>query len=130
MTGKQRLWDWAAGSLACPPLKHDDEVRSVAFSPDGRWGLTNCRDSSVGVWELATGKPLLPRLDLKVWDGGKCVDVAADGKRAVASLGYDGFLSIDLADLAAPEALDPDDLCLRWPSWRPASASTRETWPA
>jgi WD40 repeat protein len=109
--GQARLWDWAAGALACPPLKHDDEVRSVAFSPDGRWGLTDCRDSSVGVWEFATGKPLLPRLDLKVWDGGKCVDVAACGKRSVASLGQNGFLSIDLADLSGPEILDEDDLC-------------------
>jgi WD40 repeat protein/serine/threonine protein kinase len=109
--GQARLWDWATGVLACPPLKHDDEVRSVAFSPDGRWGLTACRDDSVGVWELATGKPLLPRLDLKVWDGGKSVDVAAGGKRAVASVGWDGLLSIDLGDLSAPEDLDLDDLC-------------------
>jgi eukaryotic-like serine/threonine-protein kinase len=109
--GQARLWDWAAGALACPPLKHDDEVRSVAFSPDGRWGLTDCRDSSVGVWEFATGKLLMPRLDLKVWDGGKSVGVASGGKRAVASLGYTGFLSIDLADLSASESVDEDDLC-------------------
>jgi hypothetical protein len=65
----------------------------------------------VGVWELATGKPLLPRLDLKAREGGKSVSPAVGGERAVASVGMDGLLSIDLADLSAPESLDPDDLC-------------------
>src|SRR5262249_7324721 len=109
--GKAGLGDGGAGALASPPLVHDDEVRSVAFSPDGRWGLTSCRDDSVAVWELATGKPLMPRLEMKAFDGGKSVSAAAGGKRAVASVGWDGLLSIDLADLSAPESLDAEHLC-------------------
>ena len=38
--GQARLWDWLAGTLACPPLKHDEEVFSGAMTPDGRFALT------------------------------------------------------------------------------------------
>jgi WD40 repeat protein/serine/threonine protein kinase/DNA-binding XRE family transcriptional regulator len=42
------------------PLKvftgHSDELRSVAFSPDGKYVLTGGLDTTVKMWEAATGK--------------------------------------------------------------------------
>jgi uncharacterized protein YjiK len=35
---------------------HTGEVKSVAFSPDGRYGVSGSVDESVRVWDLVTGK--------------------------------------------------------------------------
>lgn len=35
---------------------HTDEVKSVAFSPDGRWAVSGGRDQTARIWELTTGK--------------------------------------------------------------------------
>jgi WD40 repeat protein len=64
--GEARLWDWKAGVLACPPLKHPDEVFAGWVLPDGRHAVTACRGTSgtLHVWELTTGKPVAPPLRL------------------------------------------------------------------
>lgn len=43
------------------PLKHDNEVRSAAFSPNGKWVVT-VSGNSASVWNAATGKPLFQPL--------------------------------------------------------------------
>jgi cytoskeletal protein RodZ len=40
------------------PMKHDDEVRSAEFSPDGQRVVTASADKTAQVWDAATGKPI------------------------------------------------------------------------
>jgi hypothetical protein len=49
---------------------HTDEIKGVAFSPDGRLGVSGGRDESVRVWDLVAGKEgrLLRGHTKQVWD--------------------------------------------------------------
>src|SRR5882762_9248504 len=47
------------------PLQHQELVRAVAFSPDGKTALTGSQDQTARLWDTATGKPLGPPL----WHG-------------------------------------------------------------
>jgi WD40 repeat protein len=106
--GQARLWDWQAGTLACSPLKHEDEVQAVAMTPDGRYALTAGREGAkkLHVWELTTGKPIAPAVPLpanvaSLW-------CSPDGSRVVASpLGF--AARIDLAKLLAPPDLPTEE---------------------
>jgi WD40 repeat protein len=79
-----RLWDVSAllnidsqpGDPAAEPhvlRGHEDDVRSVAFSPDGRWLATGSVDSSIRLWDisafLAQGDSEEPNKDLPAGDG-------------------------------------------------------------
>ena len=35
---------------------HRSHVKSVAFSPDGKWLASGSQDQTVKIWDLATGK--------------------------------------------------------------------------
>lgn len=39
-----------------PQLGHTDRVSTVAFSPDGKFILSGSHDSTIRIWEIATGK--------------------------------------------------------------------------
>jgi len=61
------LWDARSGALLGQRLGHEQAVASVAFSPDGqrlacaggRWVLDNDSDTTVSIFESATGRRLL-----------------------------------------------------------------------
>ncbi|MFN4257853.1 MAG: protein kinase domain-containing protein, partial [Gemmataceae bacterium] len=58
--GTAVIWDVASGYPRTEPLRHDDIVTRVEFSPDaeGRYVVTASEDGTARVWETATGKPL------------------------------------------------------------------------
>ncbi|MEM7010366.1 MAG: TIR domain-containing protein, partial [Verrucomicrobiota bacterium] len=78
---KQRQFEekLRAGAIG---LGHTDYVRSVAFSPDGKFALSGSDDYTVRLWEIESGQCL------RVFEGhsGWVISVAfsADGKRALS----------------------------------------------
>lgn len=89
--GAVRLWDaktwtevWRAG--------HKEEVRSVVFTPDGRFVFTSGFDGT-RVWVTATGKPWAVLPDLN-----SLIALSPDGNR-LASLNLGGAKVWDLAPL-------------------------------
>jgi WD40 repeat protein len=110
--GEARLWDWKAGALACPPLKHPDEVFAGWVLPDGRHAVTACRGTSgtLHVWELTTGKPVATPLRLaRTTDENHVVayvSLSPDGKWAHAIVP----ILRSLTRLSLPELLSEPDL--------------------
>jgi len=52
-----RVWEAATGR-EISRMKHDDWIRSVDFSPDGKYIVSGSDDKTVRVWEAATGKEI------------------------------------------------------------------------
>ncbi|KAF8750268.1 WD40 repeat-like protein [Rhizoctonia solani] len=54
--GSVRVWVVKDGAPACEPLRgHQDWVRSVAYSPDGRYIVSGSDDSTIRVWKASGG---------------------------------------------------------------------------
>jgi RNA polymerase sigma factor (sigma-70 family) len=67
--------------------KRANQIRALAFSPDGKWFASAGSDTSVYIWETATGKEVLclPGHEAEV----SCVAFSPDGQ-TVFSYGQDG----------------------------------------
>lgn len=62
--GKHLIWgdagdvmivDWAADKVI-HKLPHAEQVTALCLSPDEKWLVTGCRDLSVRLWDMASGK--------------------------------------------------------------------------
>jgi WD40 repeat protein len=53
-----RLWEVASGKQIAMLRGHEDQVSSVAFSPDGRTLATGSMDRTARLWEVASGKQI------------------------------------------------------------------------
>jgi WD40 repeat protein len=51
-----RLWDVGTGNQVAELGRHDDEVREIAASPDGKWLLSGARSPDVRLWNIAERK--------------------------------------------------------------------------
>ena len=78
------VWDVGSGKLAGPPLEYFDIVHAV-FSPDGSKILTAGTDTGNGLWDLKTGREILP-LPGRNFNHVAAIAFSPDGKRV--AVGY------------------------------------------
>ena len=109
--GQARLWNWSQGTLACPPMRHADEIYSVAFMPDGKYVLTSCRgnEGAIHFWESSTGKQVAPPFQLG--SSVTTLALAPDGSKAFACLGSKAVI-VPLSDLLSAPDRSLEDLRL------------------
>jgi WD40 repeat protein len=50
------LWDTKTWTAVATLRGHEDEVYSLAFSPDGHWLITGAKDGSVRLWQVPPAK--------------------------------------------------------------------------
>lgn len=81
------LWDVASGKKLKSLCEHGSEVRTAAFSPDGRYAVFGDKDGIVNLWDVAAAKKLSAFQGHE--DGLNSVAFSPDGKR-VLSAGKDG----------------------------------------
>ncbi len=83
--GEAQVWDAETGQPLSPPLVHQAEVCTAAFSPDGRWVVTGSRDGVARVWNAATGEPRTPPLMHNYFVFDACF--SADGRAVLTGSG-------------------------------------------
>ncbi len=74
------VWDLGREVLSWSLAGHEDDVRAVAMTADGRWGVSAARDGAVCVWDLEQGRLArrLPRQGGQV----RTIAVTPDGRLA------------------------------------------------
>ncbi|HEV3082421.1 MAG TPA: sigma-70 family RNA polymerase sigma factor, partial [Gemmataceae bacterium] len=100
--GSARLWEATTGRQRAV-FRHDNWVRAVAVSPDGRQIATSSLDDTVRVWDTATGKQLFNLAGHGKSGGHRVLQFSPDGKR-LASWG-DTYWYLRVWDTTTGKAL-------------------------
>jgi WD40 repeat protein len=118
------LWDVRTGLPLGEPLRHDDWVTYVAFSPDGRWVVTTSCDRTAKIWEVPMATSPAPSwlADLAEAVGGQRID--EEGVRRVVPL--DDLWELRNRLLASTAT----DEYTRWAKWFFADRSSRPISPS
>ena len=101
--GILKIWSAVNGDLLVGPLRHPDDVKSVAFSPDSSWLVTACVDGTARVWSVAEGKELLA--PLRHSDGVTAVAISPDGQ-LIATASSDHRARLWDAQTGKPTGID------------------------
>jgi WD40 repeat protein len=88
--GEIKLWDVSTGRELSSFRAHDQEVTSLAFSPDSRTLATSGRDRYVRLWDVATEKEVASLGP--VGESACCLAFNPDGKRLAASGSFRAWL--------------------------------------
>src|SRR4030095_16514001 len=82
-----QLWDAASGKPIGEPMKHEAQVYSAQFSPDGKRVVTASYDHTAKLWDAASGKPIGE--PMKHHDWVNSAQFSPDGQQVVtASFDY------------------------------------------
>src|SRR5262249_45009823 len=103
--GHLTIWDAQTGQELRKFQPHNDDARSVAFSPDGHLLATGGRGGTLMVWDAATGQLLW---DKSVGEAGVVLQVAfsPDGQRlAFAGAGSEDRREAVIWDVTTREPL-------------------------
>ena len=87
-----KLWDAQTGRERATLKGHTGFVASVAFSPDSQRLVSASADQTIKVWDIATGKQLLPLLEGHT-GGVSSAAFSPDGQR-IASASVDGTVKL------------------------------------
>jgi WD40 repeat protein len=81
------VWDLTSGKELGPAGGHRGAVQAAQFSPDGRVLISLDQTRSLGLWEVATGRPVAPSLSGREV---RCVAMSlAPDRRGLTALGPD-----------------------------------------
>jgi WD40 repeat protein/serine/threonine protein kinase/tetratricopeptide (TPR) repeat protein len=125
------LWDTLPDHSQGAVLRHQDVIRTIAFSADGKRVATGSHDSTARIWDAATGRPLSPPLRHANYVA--AVAFSPDGKLlAAGDYGPQGLVILwDAATGKEVRRLQDDDivLCVAFsPDGRKLAAGTAHDW--
>src|SRR5678815_4140005 len=109
-----RLWDIATGEQVAALSGHNEDVSSLAFSPDGKFLASGMYDTTALVWEVPAAaqlrefrqQPLMEGEAAMLWKGLASAD-ANQGQKAVVRLVQDAKTAIGMAEKEMKPAVAP-----------------------
>jgi WD40 repeat protein len=96
-----KLWDVQTGQLVKILQGHTQQIRSVAFSPDGHI-LASCVEDTIKLWDVQTGQTLM------TIQGTKPHEKPYKGMNITGVTGITEMQKATLKDLGAVENLDKE----------------------
>ena len=75
-----RIWDAATG-IERRRLQHNNWVRAIAISPDGRFAASSSLDNAVRLWDISSGKEVYKLPGHGLYGSRRTVSFTPDGRR-------------------------------------------------